>query len=411
MRLIHCYANKYRAKINFVRCALSLQSALRMVLLGSFLLTSSLVMADAQDTLNVIAGVSRTMDDNFFRKPASVAPVSETITTSYATLSFNKQYSLQRLNFEYTLRNHAYQNYSSLDFVANNYKGSWDWSFTPRLTGNVSTMLSETPIPFLDATFAGKPAILTNEVQTVVMDWAAMGGVHFLGGFTRSVVLNSSNFFQNRGNTSDSIDLGVKYAFSSGTELIMMQHQRQGEFAIVTLGLPQSFKESETEAKFNWRVSAKTSVNSRLGFVERKHDQASGIDYSSRDYADWVGDANVNWAPTAKLQFTAAAGSGISVFQGGNANYARTNSLNFNSTYAVTPKVLVSGNASISKRIIEGTGTNPTDTIENASLSVDWTPRTYVSLGARLQRMNRTSSDPGRDFVDLMTILSANVNF
>jgi hypothetical protein len=115
------------------------------------------------------------------------------------------------------------------------------------------------------------------------------------------------------------------------------------------------------------------------------------------------------------LQFTAAAGSDISVFQGvfqgGNANYARTNSLNFNSTYAVTPKVLVSGNASISKRIIEGTGTIPTDTIENASLSVDWTPRSYVSFGARLQRMNRTSSDPGRDFVDLMTILSANVNF
>jgi hypothetical protein len=309
-----------------------------MVLLGSFLLTSSLVMADAQDTLNVIAGVSRTMDDNFFRKPASVGPVSETITTSYATVSFNKQYSLQRLNFEYTLRNYAYQNYSSLDFVANNYKGSWAWSFTPRLTGNVSTMLSEMPVSFLDASIGtGNPAILTNEVQKVVMDWAAMGGVHFLGGFTRSVVLNSSNFFQNRGNTSDSIDLGVKYAFSSGTELIMMQHQRQGEFATVTLGLPQSFKESETEAKFNWRVSAKTSVNSRLGFVERKHDQASGIDYSSRDYADWVGDANVNWAPTAKLQFTATAGSGIGVYQGVGANYARTNSLNFNSTYAVTP--------------------------------------------------------------------------
>jgi exopolysaccharide biosynthesis operon protein EpsL len=401
----------HRVNISFFCCAFSVQRALRMALLAYFLITSSLVLADAQDTVNVIAGVSRTMDDNFFRQPASVAPVSETITTSYATLSFNKQYSLQRLNFEYTLRNNAYQNYSSLDFVANNYKGSWAWSFTPRLTGTVSTMLSETPIPFLDATFASKPSILTNEVQNVVMDWAAMGGVHFLGGFTRSVALNSSNFQQNRGNTTDSIDLGVKYAFSSGSELTMMQHQRLGEFAIVTVGLPQSFSENETEAKLNWRLSAKSSVNSRLGFVERKHDQAGGIDYSSRDYADWVGDANVSWAPTAKLQFTAAVASAISMYQGGNANYARTNSLNFNSTFAVTPKVLVSGSASLSKRMIEGTGTNPTDTIENASLSVDWTPRSYVSLGARLQRMSRTSSEPGRDFVDLMTILSANINF
>jgi len=396
-------------KLGVLRAAFSVPGVWGMALFVSLLIPSSLVLADAQDTVNVIAGLSRTMDDNFFRK--SVAPASETITTSYATLSFNKQYSMQRLNFSYTLINNAYQNNSSLDFVSNNYRGSWEWSLTPRLVGSLSTLRAETPITFTDATFARKPAIATNEIQNFVMDWTAQGGLHFLGGFTRTVALNSSNFQPNRGNTTDSIDLGIKYAFPSGSEVTMMQHQRQGQFANVAANLPQSFTENESEAKFNWLVTTKSSVNMRLGFVERLHEQAGGVDYSSRDYADWVGDASVSWAPTTKLQITAAAASSIGVYQGGNANYSRNNSLSFNPTYACTPKILVSGSMSVSKRIIEGTGYNPTDTTESESLGVDWTPRRYVSLGARLQRMSRSSSVPGSDYVDVMTMLTANVNF
>jgi hypothetical protein len=259
---------------------------------------------------------------------------------------------------------------------------------------------------FADATFAAanKPPILTNEVQNFLMDWAPQGGVHFLGGFTRTVSLNSSNFLPDRGNTTNAIDLGVKYEFPSGSSVTMMQHQREGEFANLSPSLPQTFSENETEAKFNWRVSAKSSVNTRLAFVERMHDQ-----FSSKNYEGWVGDASVSWAPTSKLQLTAAAASSIGVYQSLLANYARNNSLSFTPTYACTNKILVSGSASISERVVEGI--NETDTIENASLGVDWMPRRYVSLGAKVQRMSRTSTSANRDFTDLMTILTANVNF
>lgn len=388
-----------------MRCAFSLLRALRFSLVAPFLMISTLALADAQDTVNVIAGLSRTMDDNFFRK--SVAPVSETITTSYATLSVNKQYSMQRLNFEYTIRSNAYQNYGSLDSVNNNYKGSWAWSLTPRLTGSVSVLGTESTMGFTDATYvaANKPPILTNEVQNFLMDWAPQGNLHLLGGFTRTVSLNSSNFFPDRGNTTNSIDLGIKYVFPSGSEVTMMQHQREGEFANISPSLPQTFSENETEAKFNWRVTAKSSVNTRLAFVERTHDQ-----YSSKNYSGLVGDASLSWTPTSKLQLTASAASSISVYQSLLANYARNNSLSFTPTYACTNKIMVTGSASISERVVEGL--NETDTIENASLGVDWMPRRYVSFGAKIQKMSRTSTSIiNRDFSDLMTTLTANVNF
>ncbi len=387
-----------------VCCAFSLPRALCFALVAPLLMTSTLALADAQDTVNVIAGLSRTMDDNFFRK--AVAPVSETITTSYATLSVNKQYSMQRLNFEYTIRSNAYQNYGSLDSVNNNYKGSWAWALTPRLTGSVSVLRNESAVTFTDATFVAinKPPILTNEVQNFLMDWAPQGNLHLLGGFTRAVFLNSSNFFPDRGNTTNAIDLGIKYVFPSGSEVTMMQHQREGEFANINPSLPQSFTENETEAKFNWRVTAKSSVNTRLAFVERMHDQ-----YSSRNYSGLVGDASISWAPTSKLQLTASAASNFSLYQSLLANYARINNLSFTPTYACTNKILVTGSASISERVVEGL--NQTETIENASLGVNWTPRSYVSLGAKVQRSSRTSTSANRDFTDFMTILTANVNF
>jgi hypothetical protein len=147
----------------------------------------------------------------------------------------------------------------------------------------------------------------------------------------------------------------------------------------------------------------------RVGFVAREHDQVGNINYSARDYSDWVGDASVSWAPTFKLQLTAVAASSIGTYQTANANYARNNSLSFTPTYACTNKILVSGSASISERVVEGI--NGTETIENASLGVDWMPRRYVSLGAKVQRMSRTSTSANRDFTDLMTILTANVYF
>jgi hypothetical protein len=202
----------------------------------------------------------------------------------------------------------------------------------------------------------------------------------------------------------------MKYAFPSGSDVTMMQHQRQGEFVNYNPALPNTFTENETEAKFNWPISAKSSVNMRLGYLQREHDQAGGQDHSSRDYSGWVGNAGLSWAPTSKLKLTVAAASSVGVYQSLLANYARTNILSFTPTYACTPKILVSGSASITERTIEG-GLNQTETTDNASLGIDWTPRSYVSLGARVQRMSRASTSANRDFTDLMTILTANVNF
>ena len=221
--------------------ALCARTSSPFLILVGFLLMPLFASADEQDTVNFLAGITRTLDDNFFRKPSSAAPASETLTAKYVGVKVDKQYSMQRLKFDYNLTSYNYQNHSPLDFNAQSYRGEWIWALTPRLMGSVSAERTETQYGFLDATYNNKPAISTTEAYNFLADWAPKGNLHFLGGGRHVIYFNSSNFEPDRGNTVDSIDYGLKYVFPSGNVVTFMEHRRQGDYTNVASTLPNAF--------------------------------------------------------------------------------------------------------------------------------------------------------------------------
>ena len=390
---------------------LSLPLAIRKILLVLLILTPTLTMADEQDTVNFIVGLSRTLDDNFFRKPSSVGLASETITATNVGVRIDKPYSMQRLKFEYTLSNVSYQNHSPLNFNGNNYKVEWLWALTPRLTGSISKAKTEAQYGYLDATYNGKPAISTAEVFNFFADWAPQGNLHFIGGGTHTIYKNSSNFQPDRGNTVDSVDLGIKYELYPGADMSLMEHRRQGEYSNIGNFSPNAFNENESEAKINWILTGKSALSMRAAYVERMHKNTNGLNFSYRDYDGLVGNANFIWSPTGKLQLVFLASTDIGAFQTNDANYVRNNMLSFNPQYACTEKLLVRGALNISERLLEGGPSNRADIIKVAGISINWTPRRYVDIGANLQKSSRSSNVSGLDFTDLSSGLSANINF
>ena len=390
---------------------LTLPLGFHMILLMLLTLTPTLTMADEQDTVNFIAGLSRTLDDNFFRKPSSVASVSETITAANVGVRVDKQYSLQRLKFEYTLTNLSYENNSPLNFNGNNYKAEWLWALTPRLTGSISKAKTESQYGYLDATYNGKPAISTTEVFNFYADWAPHGNMHFIGGGTHTIYKNSSNFQPDRGNAVDSIDLGLRYELYPGADLSLMEHRRQGEYSNISNSNPNAFDENESEAKINWALTGKSALTVRASYLERMHKNANGLNFSNRDYDGLVGSANFIWTPTAKLQLGLLASTDIGAFQTNNTNYTRNNMFSFNPQYACTEKLLIRGTLNVSERLFEGGVSNRADIIKVAGINIDWTPRRYVDIGANLQKSSRSSNVSGLDFTDLSSGLTANINF
>ena len=397
--------------IDSFACGLSVRVGRIIFLSILFIFRPSLAIADEQDTINFLAGISRTLDDNFLRKPSSQAAVSETITAKNLAIKIDKQYSLQRLKFDYNLTSYSYQNRSALNFNGKNYNAEWQWALTPRLTGSLSTQKTENQYGFIDATYNGKPAIATTEVYNFLADWVPQGGVHFLGGATHVLYLNSSNFQPDRGNTVDSIDWGVKYSFPSGSALALMEHRRQGEYSNIGRAFPNAFTENESEAKIDWSLTAKSTLNMRAAYVQRTHKNANGVNFSPRDYDGLVGNANFVWAPTSKLRFGLSATSDIASFQTNDANYVRNSTLSINPQYAFTEKLILRGNWSVFERAYQGGTSNRSDVIKTTGFSINWTPRRYVDVGANLQKSSRRSTQSGLDFQDLSTGLSANINF
>lgn len=378
----------------------------------SVLLTSVNVSADEKDPLNMIAGVSKKYDSNIFMKPTS--ELSETVNTAYAGISLNKEYSLQRFKFDYKITAYRYQNFDFLNFDANEYNATWFWALTPNLTGSISTDRSQSAYGFLDVTNTNRPNTITRDNRNFNVDWSAYGGWHVLAGFTNSRNLNSQNFKADRGYQQDSIDFGLRYNFSSGSAITLMEHYRTGLFENSILDpvgfYDNGFSEREDEAQLAWKLTGKSNLNLRAALVTREYDH-----YNQRDYSGMVGSANYTWTPTGHLQFLLSATSDLSSYQASDSNYTRTDTLRIAPVYALSEKVTVRGSASISERAFIGGGVIPSsnrlDRSMITSINVDWTPIRSVTIGANLQHNSRNSSDSIRDFSDTVVGLSANLFF
>lgn len=388
--------------------------ALGIILLPVILMPMS-VLADESDTLNFVAGVTRLHDDNLFRTSSSEQ--SDNITKAFASIRLDKAYSMQRFKFDYTLTASRYQKNSNLDFNAQDYKAAWLWTLTPSLKGTLSADRSQQLNDFQDyrnVVGANGKNIRVTQTQHFEADFSPHGVWHLLGGVTRSTLKNSRIFNEEDDYTLNALDAGIRYDFRSGSTVTLMGHQKQGEYdnrsANPTFLLDSGFDETEGEAKLNWILSGKSQLNLRTAYVSRDHDH-----FSRRDYSGAVGSADYGWTPTGKLRVNVRLASDLSSYQTSDSSYTRNNTLSVTPAYAVTEKINMNANASISRRSFQGSGINPSgDRVDHTnvvSIGADWKPHRNVTLGASLKRTNRNSSVSNLDYTDTITGITGTLNF
>ncbi|MDO9206489.1 XrtB/PEP-CTERM-associated polysaccharide biosynthesis outer membrane protein EpsL [Methylotenera sp.] len=372
--------------------------------------------ADENDPINFIAGISRVHDNNLFRE--STMERSDNITTAYAGVRLDKQYSMQRFKADFTLTAYRYQKYDVLDFDAKDYKGAWLWKLTPYLSGTLSADRKQQLTTFEDyrnLSVVTLQNVRVSENQHFEADFSPHGIWHLLGGATRSTQSNSKTFQAEDSFTMNALDAGVKYDFRSGSSITLMGHERRGNYEDRTINtatlFDTKFDESEAEAKLSWLISGKSQVNARAAYVTRNHDN-----FSQRDYSGVVGRVDYRWMPAGKLSITASASSDLSSFQTDYSSYTRNNTLSISPVYALSDKISMRATASASERTFLGEvgisiNNGRVDTSKSISLGVDWTPLRSVTIGANLARSSRSSNLAGFDFTDTTAGLNANLFF
>lgn len=387
------------------------KAAMFYLLSMSTLLSSILVYADDEDTLNFVAGISQQRDSNLFRGNSS--EISDVITKSSAGVHVDKPYQQHRLRFEYTHTNYEYKNNTFLNFDANEYKAAWTWVLTPYLTGILSAERSQSQYGFLD--FNTRILnISTTEKRTFEADFSPHGSWHVLAGFTQSSRADTQQFNADSAFNQDGVDLGLRYIFSSGSSFTLQAHDRKGAYVNRRLDainfFDSSFNEREAEATLDWRLSGNSNLYMRTAYVNREHDN-----FSQRDYSGLVGRVNYSWAPTGKFALSLVASHDLASFQSTFSNYTRNEALTIAPVYAMTSKINLKASVGLSKRTFVGgddiAGNGRVDTTKLESVGIDWKPYRNISLGANVQRNERSSNVAGINFSDTITGLNANLNF
>lgn len=403
----------------------------------SLMLFAQHASADAGDTFNVTAGSTLMYDSNVFRISPSIDPLlltgkstrSDQVITSTATLSLNKLYGMQRFQVNGSIVDNRYHNFDFLNFIAKNYDAAWTWQLTPYFHGNLSSTHKEGLQNFGNLTGfinSSNRNIRTDEIHRFDSIFELNRSWHVIGGVSQSKLTNSRLTVQDFDNTVLSFEGGIRYALPSGSSLTYKARHGQGDFfkrpePISSTLFDTRFQDMEHDMRLLWLITAKTSIEARIGHFERKHDH-----FAQRDFSGFVGNFNVNWAITGKTRLVAGWARDLSNFQTA-TNFQLAGFQRFSSSYIAADRFSVAPAWQITEKtalrlryeysILDYLGPVLSfpdirhDSMHSGQAILDWQPVRAISLSAMLQRDHRTANIRGFDFDNIAGSITARLNF
>ena len=361
------------------------------------------------DTLSFAAGAGIRFEDNLFRLSDSVntnslpgkPDKSDWLYTANAGIKIDKPYAQQRFQFNAMATQNNFQNNSFLNYTGFDYRAAWLWSLTPNITGVLLANQEQTLTNFADFRTFNDRSIQTTQVRIFNIDGFIGGGWHLLGGLMQVNSRNSQNFTAVGDYVQNGGELGVKYVFPSESWLSLVQRESHGEYRGRVLDpvaqLDTGFDQSETEAKLNWRLTGKSTIDAKLGYVDRQHDH-----FSQRDYDGMVGKVEYQWATTDKLQINTSLGRNIFSFQEASNSYYVADTLSIGPVWKVSDKTAIRLRYDYSKRDYRGAivpvSDSRQDDVQSFVLGAEWRPRQTILVNATLQRDTRSSNFNNFDY-------------
>jgi exopolysaccharide biosynthesis operon protein EpsL len=412
--------------------------AFAFALLILLMLSAKYANADAGDTLNVTVGSTFSYDSNVFRIAPNIDPVlltglpirSDQIISSTATVSLNKTFSQQRFEFNGSIVDNRYHNFSFLNFVGKNYNAAWNWHVTPYFYGKISSAHSEALNNFANLTgFSNSSTrnLRTNDNLHFDAVFEINGAWRLIGGFTQDTAKNSRTNIQDFDNRVRSVNGGIRYIFSSGSTLTYKVRSGAGDFInrpapIASLLFDTRFSEMEHEMRLIWPITGKSSIEARVGHLARRH-----AHFHQRDFSGFVGNFNFNWDVTSKTRIAASWSHDLAnwqtplnfllvLYEPFSSSYAVSDRFSFTPSWQISPKLLLRLRYDYTIRDFHGAVASLSngprrDEIHSGLISLDWRPLNMVTVSGTLQRDHRASNHSGFGYDSSSASVTARLNF
>jgi len=371
------------------------------------------------DTLNFIVGGQVRYDSNLFRLSGSEDPEpvlgrsqkSDIIYTTNAGIRIDKPYSLQRFVVEAMVVDNRFKTYDFLDYTAFNYSAAWHWNLTPRITGVLLAEQKQEMNSFAEFREAEKN-VQTSNVRLFSVDGDLGGGFHAIGGLLDVRARNSKTFDAVGDYQQDGFELGGKYIAPSQNWISLIQRETDGEYRGRALDpvaqLDSGFDQSETEANMFWRFTGKSSIDAKLGYLKREHDN-----FDDRDYSGMVGRLLYRWDITDKTQLNVSVSRNLYSYQENENSYYIAETFSISPVWEYSPKTTFRARYDYSDREYRGAIVSipelRDDRLQMFLLAADWKATRNIIVTGALQRDKRSSNF--EDFDYNATSASINAQF
>ena len=253
----------------------------------------SLAQTAEQDALIFSAGLQHLYDSNFMRSPEEI---EDQITRAGAGVSYNKQFSAQKLALSLNASQYLYAEHDDLDASAYGGRASWLSQFTANVSTELDWRRDEVPVDKLE--FVGKDLIANSEANARLSlgDSKRFGflvGLHQLDN-THSNVERRDLDFQDRDYFTE---LRYRFASSSWMGLRYREGERIYEMVNTSLGY-LDFDYDQLELETAWNLTPKTTLTGLVGYFDRT--AKPGAD-SANDGEGSLASLKLEWDVTEKL--------------------------------------------------------------------------------------------------------------
>ncbi|MGE3532914.1 MAG: XrtB/PEP-CTERM-associated polysaccharide biosynthesis outer membrane protein EpsL [Steroidobacteraceae bacterium] len=342
--------------------------------------------------LTVQAGSTVTRDSNLFRRPVAQ---SETFTSSHVGLRLNKAIAQQQFQFDVTQTATRYETFKRFDFDAINYSGAWNWRLGTRYSGKLSASRAESLAPFEDTVGGGSGRnVRATQNQAFDIDAWVSGNWHLLAGVSQSDQKSEQN---SQSRTPDfqstNASLGIKYLTRAGNALTLRQQTTDGEYVNPLPGtLSNDYTEELSEFSVDWKLSAASTLNVRLGQLKRNNE-----DPTRRNFSGQSSSLGYAWNSGDKLNLSLTAAQKTSPLQDPTAGHRFDETLSLSPGWRISNKtstfLRLSYQKSTDRDVLVTTPGGPRrDTTSISAVGLDWSATRTLTLTVSIEHQRRTSN-------------------
>ncbi|MBL0420192.1 outer membrane beta-barrel protein [Ramlibacter sp. AW1] len=340
---------------------------------------------DPGDSLQFRVGAGIEHDSNVLRAPNAS---SDNIGVLRAGARYDKRLSLQRIVLDAEVSAYRHRNFDSLDYETLNYTAAWNYAFTPRFRGVISANQREFRDLSVATTGVTSANVRTQRTQLIEGTYAPGGGLLARAGLSNSTSQADNARSLESSPSVRSLRLGAGYETARGSQAILQYRRGDGEYD----NLASDFTENEWSVIARWPVTGRTTIDGRLGWLERTHDNAPAFDFDGV-----IGNINANWEITGKTALAAGIERDLGSYEAAGGGYVRAWTFYVEPVWNATAKTAVRlryqhEDREWVTRSLAAPDAGRDDAINSFGINVDWEPvrNVIVTGGVRHERRNST---------------------